>query len=158
MDRKVWWPAIVACLILVGCVAGPEPRDGKASGGHARFNDQHCPADAAVCQIDVRVDCTPSPCIAVVDPKVLLIFRDQASRPKKINWHLKGEPGYLFADEEVKLDSSEFMCERPDASRKLLVCTDNFTHPQPNVYPYELKVVKESGGPALTVDPWIVPK
>jgi hypothetical protein len=119
-----------------------------------RFNDQAC--TGAVCQIDVRVDCDTSPCLAVVDPKVLLVFR--AIDPKAIHWNLKGEPGYRFANEKVNLDPSEFTCNPPGADRKLLVCWDDFKHANPEVYEYQLKVVKESDGSTLTIDPWIVPK
>jgi len=155
MNHNVWWPPIAACLVLVGCAAGEfGPHGGAEVAKHARFNDQTC--NVAVCQIDVRVDCDPMPCVGVVDPKVLVIFR--GADPKVIHWKLKGAPGYVFADEKVNLDPAEFKCVAPGENQVLVVCKDEFNKPNPDVYPYQLKVIKKSDGSLLTIDPWIVPK
>jgi hypothetical protein len=154
MKKRLWWPAIAACLVLAGCAAGEfGPRGGAEMQKHARFNDQTC--GAAVCQIDVRVVCDPD-CVGVVDPKVLLIFREGG--PKAIHWRLKGAPGYVFADERVNLDPAEFTCLAPGQNQVLVICKDEFRQPGPNVYEYQLKIVRRSDGSLLTVDPWIVPR
>jgi hypothetical protein len=154
MNRKAL-RALALCLILTGCAAGEfGPRDGAGFKKHVRLNDQTC--DAAVCNIDVRVVCDSSSCLGVVDPKVLLIFR--AGGPKQIHWHLKGAPGYAFADEKVDLDPSEFSCLAPGANQVLVVCKDEFRQAKTEAYEYHLKVIKRSDGSVLTIDPWIVPR
>ena len=154
MNRKAL-PPIALCLMLAACASGDfGPRDGGEFKKHVRVNDQTC--DAAVCQIDVRVVCDASSCVGVVDPKVLLIFR--AGGPKQIQWHLKGVPGYVFADEKVNLDPAEFSCVAPGQNQVLVVCKDEFRQSNGGAYEYQLKVVKRSDGSLLTIDPWIVPR
>jgi hypothetical protein len=154
MNHKAW-PAIAACLLLAGCAAGEfGPRGGAGFEKHKRMNDQTC--GAAVCQIDVRVACDASSCVGVVDPKVLLIFR--AGGPKAIQWHLRGAPGYVFANEKVNLDPAEFSCVAPGENQVLVVCKDEFRQPSGPAYEYQLKVVRKRDGSLLAIDPWIVPR
>lgn len=155
MNRTGWWLSIAGCLVLAACASDGFHR-GVDARGHARVNDQTCNANAPVCNIDVRVDCS-SGCVAIVDPKVLLMFRQQGQM-KQIHWHLKGAPGYVFANVEVTLDPAEFDCLKPGEHQVLAICKDRFKNPNPDVYEYQLKVVKESDGSTLTIDPWIVPK
>lgn len=155
MTKRTWCSAIVACFVLAGCATGgPGPRGDAEIRKHTRYNDQTC--TGAVCEIDVRVVCDPAPCVGVVDPKVLLVFR--AGGPKLIRWSLKGAPGYLFANEKVNLDPAEFTCDAPGANRKLVTCRDEFRQQKTEAYEYTLKVLKESDGSVLTIDPWIVPR
>src|SRR5690242_19092392 len=113
MNRR-GWHALAMFLMLSGCAAGDFGRHGDAEfKKHVRVNDQTC--GSAVCQIDVRVACDTSSCVGVVDPKVLSIF--SAGGPKQIQWHLKGAPGYAFADEKVDLDPAEFSCVAPGANQ-----------------------------------------
>lgn len=155
MNDKAWPTIAAACLVLAGCAAGEfGPRGGAEFKKHMRMNDQEC--RAAVCQIDVRVVCDSSSCVGVVDPKVLLIFREGG--PKAIHWQLRGAPGYVFADEKVNLDPSEFTCVAPGQNQVLVVCKDEFRQPNSTAYEYQLKILKRSDGSVLTIDPWIVPR
>jgi len=153
--KKKTWATIALCAVLAGCAADRMgPRGGHEFKKHKRVNDQEC--RGTVCNIDVRVVCDGSSCVGVVDPKVLLIFREGG--PKAIHWHLKGVTGYVFANERVNLDPAEFTCVAPGENQVLVVCKDEFRQPGSNAYEYHLKVIKRSDGSVLTIDPWIVPR
>jgi hypothetical protein len=154
MNRKAL-QALALSVVLAGCASGEfGPRDDAEFKKHKRVNDQTC--GAAVCPIDVRVVCDASSCVGVVDPKVLMIFREGGA--KTIQWHLKGAPGYVFADEKVNLDPGEFTCVTPGQNQVLVVCKDEFRQPGVSAYEYQLKILKRSDGSLLTIDPWIVPR
>jgi hypothetical protein len=166
MEKGMRWRWVVACgvVALAACATregpggggsgGGEP-DGEMKTGHTRHNDPVC--NASTCVIDVRIDCKLLlTCVAVVDPKVLVVEKGDAT-PKKIIWKLKGmDSGYTFKDEPIKLPAPFQECERPGEAGKQIMCKDNLAQSSPlTVFEYALHVVNANGS-ELTIDPWIV--
>lgn len=158
MNERMMRLLVVTTITLVfgGCAI---PQSGEPGGGERhnrgqhRENEQVC--NGANCQIDVRIDCDASgACIAVVDPKVLLVM--SAGGPKIIHWKLTGSStDYEFKDVEVIPGQSEFQCQAPGPHKKEAMCKDVFGGGTTSIE-YTVHVVKSSGGPELAVDPWIV--
>ena len=157
MNKRITRILIVTCIsaAVAGCAM---PRSGEPRGGgmenhgKPRQNDQVC--NAAVCKIDVRIECDASGCAAVVDPKVLLIL--SSSGPKIIQWKLTGQDhDYEFKDVEVIPGKPAFQCQRPGQHQKQAMCKDIFGGGEPSTE-YSVHVIKSSDGSELAVDPWIV--
>lgn len=154
MDKRMPSALVVACVVAVlAACAVPRGGDGMHDRGKPRYNDQVCNASATNCEIDVRIECAAQ-CVGVVDPKVLLVMR--GSEPKIIRWKLTGmHQDYEFKDVPIISGESAFECDRPGQHQKQAVCKDTFAGTKTD-FEYEIHVVKSSGGPELTIDPWIV--
>ena len=145
--KTLWWPAIAACLVLVGCAA--------PGGPHERFVTGHRPeCPGATCKIDVIVECSGT-CSATADPKVVVVL-NQIAGTKLIQWNLTGEDGFRFADGGVTFESgAPFDCDPPQSDR--VVCHDR--HNGPGAYSYTLDVVRiDNPTIRIPVDPWVVNK
>src|SRR5689334_20989892 len=100
-ERFTRFSMATAMTLLVGACAVPLGGDSGGSESHnrgkARYNDQACTAKN--CMIDVRIDCDQfGACVAVVDPKVLLVLSVDPKHPtpKDIHWKIKGSNDYEF--------------------------------------------------------------
>ena len=157
MYKRAFCFLAAAGLVLAGCTSMP-------SGGGEMHRMMMRPANLAkspdchgqICEIDVVIDCSDV-CTGAVDPKVLLVFGDQAGGPKFIRWTLAGDDqNFEFADVKVAFsDGSEFDCQAPGLHKKKVSCTDKFTK-RSAVFSYTLKIVNSSTGQDLPTDPWIV--
>jgi hypothetical protein len=152
MDKRMLWRSAIVCAIVV--LAGCMTTGGMRSQGHPRYNDQVC--SAAACQIDVRIDCDPQPCVGVVDPKVLVVIRGDGT-PKIIHWKLTGMGAntYEFKDQKVITGEQAFDCDQPGQHKKEVTCKDTFQGTK-TTFEYTLHIIKSSDGSELTIDPWVV--
>jgi len=157
---------VTSTALMFGACAMPQSSDSGGGGGRdnpqkkAHYNDPEC--KGVSCNIDVRIDCDwlGANCVAVVDPKIVLVFPDKAGspKPKDIHWKLTGfwSKDYEFQDVElIPGKPTAFKCQEPGPHKKEAMCRDLF-EPMTPLIEYTVHVVPSSGGTELTVDPWIV--
>lgn len=165
-ERMTRLMIVMSTALVFGACAVPQSSDSGGGGGRhdqqgkPRYNDPVC--NGASCKVDVRIDCNlfGGNCVAVVDPKVLLVIPDnpQSPPPKDIQWKLTGawSNDYEFVDVEIiPGQPTAFKCDPPGPHKREAKCTDKFREDVRSIE-YTVHVVKSSGGRELTVDPWIV--